>query len=453
VTSRDAPTVHDRAFLPSEALFLLDASSALASSLDWSQSVRHLADILAPALCDWCCLDVLTGPKTVRRFCGGGGDPERTPLLRELEASFALDLDSEHPAARAIRTGELVHLQDLATEDLRPFAPQPERLELARRLGVRSTLSVPISARGRVLGSMTLVQTGEPRFRDGTVALALELGQRAGLSIDNALLYMDAQKASRAKSDFLAVMSHELRTPLNSILGYVDLIHAGIGGPVSDQQHSYLDRIRLSSRHLLQIIDEILTYSRMDAGREKPRVEKTTLPAIFADVAAVSEPLARERGLQFVVDDVPDVDVVTDPQKVRQVLLNLLTNAVKFTESGWVRLSAEAGPETCTFVVSDSGPGIGPRDIERIFEPFWQVESPQTRRRGGTGLGLAVSRRLCELLGGALVVESTPGEGATFRATVRSRLREADIESAADETTPTETEEPVPTSAPVPPPG
>ncbi|HSM35534.1 MAG TPA: HAMP domain-containing sensor histidine kinase [Longimicrobiales bacterium] len=442
----------DRAYLPSEARFLLDASSALASSLDWSESVRHLAEILAPALCDWCCLDVLTGPGTVRRVCGGGANPERTPLLRELEATFALDLDSEHPAARAIRSGEPVHLQDLGIEDLRRYARQPRRLELARRLGVRSTLSVPITARGRVLGSMTLVQTREPRFRDGKVALALELGQRAGLSIDNALLYMDAQKASRAKSDFLAVMSHELRTPLNSILGYVDLIHAGIGGPVSDQQRSHLDRIRISSRHLLQIIDEILTYSRMDAGRERPRVEKTTLPAIFADVAAVAEPLARERGLRFVVDEVPDVELMTDPQKVRQVLLNLLTNAVKFTESGWVRLSAEVAPEACTFVVSDSGPGIGSRDLERIFEPFWQVENPHTRRRGGTGLGLAVSRRLCELLGGALTVESVPGEGATFRATVRSRLREADIEAGVDEARPTGSQWPVPTPAPVPPP-
>jgi signal transduction histidine kinase len=416
------PGSADRTYLPSEARFLLDASTALASALDWSGAIRKLADLLAPALCDWCCLDILVEESTARRFCGDGDMPERRPLLRALESTYPLDVTSPHPAARAIATGECIHLEDLTPARLATMAREPRRLELALRLGVRSSLSVPITARGRVLGSMTLVQVHEPRFSPVTIELAQELGQRAGLSIDNAQLYMRAERASRAKSDFLAVMSHELRTPLNSILGYVDLIHAGIGGPVSEQQRAHLDRIRISSRHLLQIIDEILTYSRMDAGRERPRVERTPLASILADVVAVSEPLAREAGLRFVVDDVPDEDITSDPQKIRQILLNLLTNAVKFTESGWVRLGVEVEPEHCVFVVSDSGRGIAPEDQERVFEPFWQVEQPHTRSRGGTGLGLSVSRRLCELLGGGLTVSSVRGEGATFRATVGRRL-------------------------------
>jgi len=428
----DAPTaprpVHlppadgDRDLLPSEARFLLDASSALASSLDWIEAIRKLADLVAPALCDWCCIDVLVPGESPRRVCGAGGVAEREPLLRELEARYTLDPASDHPAARAIRSGQVALVEDVSPAAVRRFVEDPRRAEIATRLGSRSSLSVPITARGRVLGAMTLVQTDRPTFADAAVALAAELGRRAGLSIDNAHLYMHALAASRAKSDFLAVMSHELRTPLNSILGYVDLIHAGIGGPVSEQQRSHLDKIRISSRHLLQIIDEILTYSRMDAGRETVRVERTPLASIVADVVAVSEPLARESGLRFIVDDVPDDDLWTDPQKVRQILLNLLTNAVKFTEEGSVRLSVDVGEATCAFVVADTGRGIAPEDVERIFEPFWQVEQPHTRSRGGTGLGLAVSRRLCQLLGGDLAVASAPGHGATFEATVARRL-------------------------------
>lgn len=414
--------VERRAFLPSEARFLLDASGILASSLDWLAALRDLTDLVSPVLSDWCCMDIAVPGIPQVRVCGSGGHPERADLLRELEASEPLDLDSQHPAARAIETGEPVLLEDLREEDLKAIVATPREFELARGLGARATLSVPIAARGRVLGAMTLVQTTSPSFADATVVLARELGRRAGQSIDNALLYANAAAASKAKSDFLAVMSHELRTPLNSILGYVDLIQAGIGGPVTEQQLGFLGKIRISSRHLLQIIDEILTYSRMDAGRETVRAEEVPLAVVIAEVVAVAEPLARERGLRFEVADVPDASLVTDPQKLRQILLNLLTNAVKFTDEGWVRLTTKLLPGSCSFLVEDSGRGVAEADLDRIFEPFWQVEEPRTRSRGGTGLGLAVSRRLCHLLGGTLEVESTEGAGAAFCATVARRL-------------------------------
>ena len=418
------PPADARLFVPSEARFLLDASSILASSLDWREAIRKLADLIAPALADWCCVDILEPGKPPRRICGSGGREDREPLLRELEQNFPLDPSSDQPPARAIATGEPVLLEDIGAESLRRFELPPRQMEIAALLGMRAVLSVPITARGRVLGAMTLIHSASATFPDATVVLAHDLGRRAGLSIDNALLYHHAQSASRAKSDFLAIMSHELRTPLNSILGYVDLIHAGIGGPVTEQQRSHLAKIRVSSRHLLQIIDEILTYSRMDAGQETVRVERTGLATLVADVVAVSEPLARERGLRFIVDDVPDGDLLTDPHKVRQILLNLVTNAIKFTDEGWVRLSANVAADACEFVVSDSGRGIAPEDLDRIFEPFWQVEDARTRSRGGTGLGLAVSRRLCRMLGGHLTVSSAPGQGAAFTATIARSVAE-----------------------------
>ncbi len=412
-----------RPLVQSEARFLLEASNVLASSLDWVEAISRLTDLVAPALADWCCIDILEPDEPPRRFCGGGASPERDPLLRELE-EYPVKPDSAELAARAIASGEAVLLEDVTPEKLHRFKVAPRRLEIARRLGVRAALAVPITARGRVLGALTLVQSTNPFIPEATVLLARELGQRAGLSLDNALLYRDAQAASQAKSDFLAVMSHELRTPLNSILGYVDLIHAGIGGPVTEQQQSYLGKIRVSSAHLLQIIDEILTFSRMEAGRETLRVDSTSLATVFAEVVALCEPLAREQGLRFVVDDVPDATLHTDLQKLRQILLNLLTNAVKYTDEGWVRLAARVGEDTCEFVVADSGRGISQGDIDRIFEPFWQVEEAHTRSRGGTGLVLAVSRRLCRYLGGDLSVESARGKGTTFTAIIARSLDE-----------------------------
>jgi signal transduction histidine kinase len=170
----------------------------------------------------------------------------------------------------------------------------------------------------------------------------------------------------------------------------------------------------LSARHLLQLIEEILSYARMEAGREQVRPERTTLRDLLDEVAALTEPLARERGLAFRVQHADGTELVTDVPKVRQILLNLLTNAVKFTEEGEVELGFEEDQDHVRLLVRDTGPGIDPENQERIFDPFWQVAHPQTRRTGGTGLGLSVARRLARLMGGDLDVRSAPGQGSTF---------------------------------------
>jgi signal transduction histidine kinase len=245
------------------------------------------------------------------------------------------------------------------------------------------------------------------------------------LAEENARLYESAQIANRAKANFLAVMSHELRTPLNAIIGYTDLILAGISGPLGADQEHYLDRIRTSSHHLLQLVEEVLTFSRIEAGGEHVRSRTIELAAALHEVSDICRPLAVQRNLEFRVDDPLDPPgdsaLVTDPDKLRQILVNLIDNAIKFTDSGAVRLSGCVAEDECLITVSDSGIGIDPAHHETIFDPFWQVSHPSTRTRGGTGLGLTVSRRLARLLGGDIVVESQPGTGATF--TVRLPLR------------------------------
>jgi signal transduction histidine kinase len=225
----------------------------------------------------------------------------------------------------------------------------------------------------------------------------------------------EAESANGAKSDFLAVMSHELRTPLSAIMGYQELLADEISGPITEQQAQQLGRIKASARHLLALIDEILTFTRIDAGREKVDLERASLATLLEPAAELVEPLARARGLHIEVMLPPnEVAVETDPVKVRQMIVNLLSNAVKFTDSGRIILSADQKGDQLIISVEDTGIGISPEHFERIFEPFWQVEQKATRRAGGTGLGLTVTRRLALLLGGDVTVKSEPGVGTTF---------------------------------------
>ena len=225
----------------------------------------------------------------------------------------------------------------------------------------------------------------------------------------------EAEEASKAKSSFLATMSHELRTPLNAVIGYASLLGDEITGPLNDGQKRQIERIGVSARHLLALIDEVLTLSRLEAGKEQLVTGPVRVASAVDDAASIIEPLATGKGLDFRAEwPAEDVVISSDAGKVRQILLNLLANAVKFTERGEVTLRARANDGVVAFEVHDTGIGIAPRDLERVFEPFWQVEANVARRVPGTGLGLGVSRQLAHRLGGEVTVESEIGRGSTF---------------------------------------
>jgi signal transduction histidine kinase len=225
----------------------------------------------------------------------------------------------------------------------------------------------------------------------------------------------DAEFASSAKSDFLAVMSHELRTPLNAIIGYVSLLAEGITGPLNQQQVAQLGRVRSSATHLLALIEQILSLSRIEAGREDTRVEHVDARVVVRDATTLVEPIMAAKGLALQVDlPAEPTELVTDVTKVRQILLNLLTNAGKFTERGSVRCELRAEGEMLVVDVSDTGRGIASTDLPHVFESFWQAGVGDHERPEGVGLGLSVSRRLAHLLGGEITVASVPGGGSTF---------------------------------------
>lgn len=252
--------------------------------------------------------------------------------------------------------------------------------------------------------------------RPGAMAELREINQRLLVaSLRELELTERAEAANEAKSAFLATMSHELRTPLTAILGYEELLAEGIAGPITPMQRQHLSRIKLGAQHLLTLIDGILSLSRLDAGHETVTSEPVSAERLIDEATTLVLPLARAKGIRFRVDrPVPGFDLDTDHVKVRQILVNLLGNAVKFTNDGEMELRVRAESDRAIFTVRDTGVGISTENLERIFDPFWQVEQTTTRTVGGTGLGLTVSQRLAQLLGGELTVRSTKGKGSEF---------------------------------------
>lgn len=229
----------------------------------------------------------------------------------------------------------------------------------------------------------------------------------------------EAERANTIKTDFLAVMSHELRTPLTAIMGYEELLSDGITGPVTELQRQQLGRINASARHLLGLIDEILTFARVDIGRERVRWESISVNQTLTDAAGLIESMAAAKKLKYTIELLSeDQSIQTDGTKLRQMLVNLLSNAVKFTDRGEVRLTTSVRDGMLEIRVSDTGVGIDSANIEDVFEPFWQLEQNATRKSGGTGLGLSVTRKLARLLGGDVSVASRLGAGTTFLLTL-----------------------------------
>jgi signal transduction histidine kinase len=392
---------------------LADAGATLDASLNAETTLASLASLVVPRIADWCVIDLLEDEE-IRRVAGIHSDPGKQELLEELTERFTPGMASPWPGARVLRTGSAELQKELDDGALRELAETDEHAMLLARLGTRSTMTVPLDAREQCLGTMTFV-CGDRDFDETDLTLAGEIASRAARALDNARLFEAALDANRVKTDFLAVMSHELRTPLSAILGFTDLLLEGVAGEISETQTKYLGRIRAGATQLLSILQEILTYAQIEAGREHARPGAILVGDLIDEIAAAAEPLVHAKGLAFGVRvEQRDAMLHTDVGKLRQIILNLLTNAAKFTDSGRVDLSVEMEGDRLSIAVSDTGIGIASSEMDGIFEAFRQVEQGPTRRAGGTGLGLSVSRQLAELLGGELIVASRPEHGSTF---------------------------------------
>ena len=290
----------------------------------------------------------------------------------------------------------------------------------------RSFIGVPLLFRDQVIGVLSVQSRRVNAYSDEDVELLETVATQASIAIENARAYErltetaeELRESDRFKTQFLANMSHELRTPLNSIIGFSRVMLKGIDGPLTEPQEADLNSIYNSGQHLLALINSILDMSKIEAGKIELTFEEVFLPGILDAVIGTTRALVKDRPIELCTDVPEDLPSVwADTQRVRQVLLNLMSNAAKFTEEGSISLKAEVGQEYVTLSVTDTGIGIDPEAQSRLFIPFQQVDGSTTRRAGGTGLGLAISRSFVEMHGGEIRVDSEPGKGSMFAFTL-----------------------------------
>ena len=342
-------------------------------------------------------------------------------------ARFArVPVDAPFPASDVLRDGRPRWYRSReAVWDAYPALREP-----MRGMDQEAVALLPVTTEGAVVGVMTIGFAGAHDIAPEELSFATALVQQCAQALERGRLYeserraraeaeaarTEAEEANLAKSQFLARMSHDLRTPLNAIGGYAELVEMGIHGPTTPAQVEAMGRIRRAQQHLLTLINDILSFARLEAGQVRLELESVQVRHVLMELRPLMEPQAQARGLRLEVDPGPnDVRVRADRERMIQVLLNLVSNAVKFTgPGGQIGIGSEAGPGTVSIRVRDTGPGIPADRLEEIFDPFVQAGRSSAERRQGVGLGLAISRELARMMGGELTVESAVGQGSTF---------------------------------------
>jgi PAS domain S-box-containing protein len=446
--------------------FLVQAGAVLASSLDYEATLRSLAELAVPALGDWCAVDVLEDSGRIRRLAVAHLDPRKIQLARELEERYPSDPNATRGLRWVLRTGRVDYMEDVPDELLAGTARDEAHLEVLRAIGIRSYVCVPLIARDRVLGALTFVASESGRrYGPSDVSVAEDLARNAASAIDNARLHRqtvdarielearaqalreaqeelevmneelrnsndaliargderdhalaEAEEANRAKAEFLAGMSHELRTPLNAIAGYAQLLLMELRGPLTPEQRADLERIQRSQGRLLALVNDVLNFAKLEAGRVSFDVQTLPANALFEDLESAMRPQMTAKSLSYEcrLGD-PSVSVRADRERAQQVILNLLSNAIKFTSpSGNITMDWTATDGVVDVRVADTGCGIPADKLEAIFDPFVQLDPGMRGASEGVGLGLAISRDIARNMGGDVLVESAPGVGSTF---------------------------------------
>ena len=343
-----------------------------------------------------------------------GLDLQGTEAVRK---QFPLRPGSDTVVGRTIISGTVIHVPDVLAD------PQYGLKGTAGVAGFRSCLGVPMLREGQIVGAITVLRAEAGLFSDKEVDLLKTFASQAVIAIQNVRLFNEIQDkslllelANRHKSEFLANMSHELRTPLNAIIGFSEVLLERMFGEMNEKQEDYLKDIHSSGQHLLSLINDILDLAKVEAGRMELNLTSFHLPMAIDNALTLIRERAMRHGITLSVEVDSQLGALNaDERKLKQILLNLLSNAVKFTpEGGNIKVSAHSAGDTVEVAVSDTGIGIAAADHAAVFEEFKQVGSDYRRKAEGTGLGLALTRRLVELHGGAMRLESEIGKGSTF---------------------------------------
>jgi signal transduction histidine kinase/DNA-binding NarL/FixJ family response regulator len=405
------------------AEFLAEASRVLSSSFDYRSTLDALTRLAVPALADYCVLDLRDGPDTFTRAAVAHADPAQDALLREVSQLGPDDLLPGHPARRAVECGETTLVREIGPGTLDRMIRSPAHRRLIEQLRPRSLVAAPLTIGHRNVGALLLVSVGAGRrYGDTDLELVQELARRASLAVDNALLYLEAQRATRARDEVLAVVAHDLRNPLGTIhMASSYLLEQNMGDPARRQ----LEIVHRSAARMNQMIQDLLDITRIESGRLALDLIDASPAPLLHEAWQMLEPLARARNLALRLHAEPTLPTVRmDAARVLQVISNLVGNAVKFTPAGGeVNIHAEALDDEVRISVRDTGPGITPDRLPHVFGRFWQAD-PKDRR--GIGMGLSIAQGLVEGHGGRIWVESQPGEGSVFRFTLRRAVPTAE---------------------------
>ncbi|MGQ0584347.1 MAG: ATP-binding protein [Reyranella sp.] len=360
-------------------------------------------------------------------------DGERMRVIASHGGLPGTDVTSVHAALGEPRPEELaypgeailkrttVQIADVEADEVAPGVR-----EVAHARGWRANIAVPMLRDGTPVGVITVSRKNPGAFDERESRLLRTFADQAVIAIENVRLFTEIQEKSRQleiasqhKSQFLANMSHELRTPLNAIIGYTEMMADGLYGEVGEKAAGVLERVQNNGRHLLGLINDVLDLSKIEAGQLSLTVEPYSVADMVATVLSATESLARTKGIALGSAVAPGLPTGTgDARRLTQVLLNLVGNAIKFTDQGSVEVRGAQAGDRFELSVVDTGLGIAPADQARVFEEFQQVDNTSTRKKGGTGLGLSISRKIVELHGGRISVESEVGKGSIFKVSI-----------------------------------
>ncbi|WP_397571602.1 PAS domain S-box protein [Schlesneria sp. T3-172] len=404
------------------ARFLAEASASLAVLEDFDSTLQKVASLAVPHFADWATVDLVEADGVLRRVAVAHVDPVRVALAHEVHRRFSGDQISTRGAWNVIRTGRAEVVPEISEELLRQSVKDDEAFHVLRELGLKSYLGVPLKVRGRIIGVVTFIgaESGK-RYTEVDLVTAQDLADRASIAIENTRMYRELIDADRRKDEFLATLAHELRNPLAPIRNSLQILKMPqVDEATARQSREMMER---QVHHLVRLVDDLLDLSRVMRGKIELRKEAVELASIVARAVETARPLIDSQGHRLEIS-LPEESLVIDgdPVRLTQVVGNLLTNSAKYTDAGGhIHLTIRREGDLAVLSVKDTGIGIAPEMLPRVFELFVQADHATTKAQGGLGIGLTLVKNLVEMHGGSVSVTSEGlGQGSEF--TVRLLL-------------------------------
>lgn len=387
--------------------FLATASAALADVMHNENTLQRVAALAVPAFADWCAIDMFDGPAAVRRVAVMHSDPAKTQLVQDIFDRYPRHLSDPGGPMKVMRTGELEWAEHVPDESLPAMCRDDEHLRIVREVGLKSCVCTPLRSRDGVLGAITFVMSESGRtYTRREVAAAEALADRAAVAVENAMLVARLKESDRKKDEFLAILAHELRNPLAPIRHAAEVLRAA--DPTQAQSNWAREVIERQVGQMTRLVDDLLDISRITTDRLELRRECVALSTVVSTAVEVSRPLIGGRGHTLILEVPPEsIHVDGDHMRLAQVLSNLLNNAAKYTSKGgtiWLTVGQDG--TSAVIKVRDTGAGIPPDLLPRVFEMFTQLDRSLERSQGGLGIGLTLVQRLVTLHGGTVEARS-----------------------------------------------